>query len=168
MKTRDIDSKATVLLEQVFGDVDSLELPVDLNRVIEFLRMEVREGSFKDGDIEGALDRNKRIIYLSEEDTLENKNFTTAHELGHFKLHDNVATDIFTMHQLERLKDCDMPAESDNEETEADYFALSLLMPKGLIEPLWKSARDIKIIAKIFGVPEFIARSRLKNLKLVK
>lgn len=168
MKTKDIDKEALALLERVFGDIDTIGLPIDLTRVTDQLDMAVMEGSFKDKDIEGAFDRVSKTIYLSDEDGFERKNFTIAHELGHFKLHEDRPLDVFTMHQLERLRDCDVSKSSDDPEAQADYFAMCLLMPKQLIVQLWETVRDPRIISKIFGVPEFIAVCRLRNLKLIK
>jgi Zn-dependent peptidase ImmA (M78 family) len=168
MKTQTIDQEATSLLEQAFGNIEAVELPVDLNRITDLLNMEIREGTFVDKDIEGALDRQNRIIYLSDEDGYEEKNFAIAHEIGHYELHEDRPTDIFRMRQLERLRGRDVEINSDDPETEADYFALCLLMPSQLITPLWKKTKNIRLLARIFGVPEFIALCRLRNLKLVK
>lgn len=167
MRTKDIDKEAMALLERVFGDIDTIRLPIDLSRVTDQLGIEIMEGSFKDKDIEGALDRLSRTIYLSDEDGFERKNFTIAHEIGHFKLDKDRPVDVFTMHQLERLRDCDLSKPGDDPEAQADYFALCLLMPKQLVAQLWETVKDPRIISKIFGVPEFIAVCRLRNLKKI-
>ena len=168
MKTQAIDQEATSLLEQAFGTLEAVELPVNLSRITDLLHMEIREGTFVDKDIEGALDRQNRIIYLSDEDGYEEKNFALAHEIGHYELHEDRPTDIFRMHQLERLRGSDITKDSDDPEMQADYFALCLLMPAELITPLWKKTKNIRLLARIFGVPEFIALCRLRNLQLIK
>src|SRR6476620_8967750 len=93
-----IDEKALALLEYVFGDIDSIKLPIDLNRVAKRYGLIIRQGEFHDPDIEGAFNRRSMTVFLSEKDTFEEKNFTLAHELGHYKLHEELEEDVFTMH----------------------------------------------------------------------
>jgi Zn-dependent peptidase ImmA (M78 family) len=157
-----IDKKAIALLERTFGSLDAVKFPLDLNKVVESCGLSVRQGEFApDSDLEGALDRQKHTIYLSESDSYEGKNFTTAHELGHFKLHEEVETDLFTMHQLQGL----LVRQGKNpREDEADQFAASLLMPEKALKSLWEVTHDTETLSKIFGVPEIAVRYRLAQL----
>jgi Zn-dependent peptidase ImmA (M78 family) len=165
LELKDIDEKTKSLLEAVFGDINSLRLPVDLNRIADYFNLTIKQGTFEDADIEGALDRSTGTVFLSENDGFEDKNFTLAHEIGHYKLHEELERDIFTMHQLKGLLE---RQGKDQREDQADHFAASLMMPKGPVLSLWSAtSKDIDMIAKIFGVPKVVAIFRLKALKLL-
>jgi len=165
LSPKQIDDKTIELLEAVFGDIRSIKFPIDLNRVVEFCGLTIRQGKFQDEDLEGALDRQSRTVYLSKEDSYERKNFTLAHEIGHFKLHEQVKTDIFTMHQLRNLL---VRQGKDPKEDQADLFAASLLMPEQPTRSLWQASnKNVEMMSRIFGVPPIVARLRLKSLKLI-
>lgn len=162
-----IDDTTLSLLKAVFGaNIDSINLPIDLNRIAQYYRLTIKQGTFTtEPDTEGILSRNDRTIFLSEDDPIDRKNFTLAHEIGHFKLHQGKGVDIFRMHQLDDL----LTREGeDQEEDEADLFAASLLMPRDVIKSLWKANQDTFLLAKIFGVPENAVTFRLRNLGLIK
>lgn len=162
LTTSDIDEQATTLLRDVFGSIHNLKLPVDLNEIAGYCNLTVKQGDFEDPDIEGALDRNNRTVYLSENDPLDRKNFTLAHEIGHLKLHKDVNTELFFMHQL-----ADLLAEGgDEKEAAADEFAAALLVPEQPLKTLWKVNQDILKMAEIFGVPPMVVRYRIKALNL--
>lgn len=165
LELKDIDAKAKSLLEAVFGDIDTLKLPVDLNRIADHFGLTIKQGSFENTEIEGAFDRSTGTVFLSEDDNFEDKNFTLAHEIGHYKLHEELERDIFTMHQLNDLLE---RQGKDQREDQADQFAASLMMPKELVLSLWEAtSKDVGMIAKIFGVPTVVATFRLKALKLI-
>ncbi len=160
-----IDQNTLALLESVFGNIESIKLPIDLNRIVRHYGLIIRQGVFPNPEVEGALDRSIRTVFLSEKDTFEEKNFTLAHELGHYKLHEELEKDVFTMHQLNNLLE---RQGKDTLEDQADQFAASLLMPKKLLESLWEATgKDVEAIAKIFGVPMPVATFRLRTLKLL-
>ena len=162
---KDIDSKTKSLLETVFGDVETIKLPIDLNRIADHFGLTIRQGTFQDEGIEGAFDRSTGTVFLSEEDSFEAKNFTLAHEIGHYKLHEELEKDIFTMHQLNDLLE---RRGKDVREDQADQFAASLMMPKKLVLSLWDAtSKDVEAIAKIFGVPTVVATFRLDALNLI-
>ena len=162
LSTNDIDKKATTLLQDVFGSIGSLKLPVDLNEVALYCNLTVKQGDFKDADIEGALDRSSNTVYLSEHDTHDRKNFTLAHEIGHLKLHQDVNTELFFMHQLADLL---IPG-GDEKEAAADEFAAALLIPAQSLKALWKVNKSVIDLAGIFDVPTTVMRYRIKTLKL--
>jgi Zn-dependent peptidase ImmA (M78 family) len=47
------------------------------------------------------------------------------------------------------------------DETEANFFAASLLMPKDKFISLWELTRDIGIVSEFFGVSQLAAKNRL-------
>lgn len=129
------------------------------------------------------LDEQKHIIINSKIDNEGRKNFTKAHELGHY----------FLGHQL-KGHDVNINEECSSKEPmeyEADYFATCLLMPEDKITsavksilyridknfldtPILISGRNYKTWAilkseliKRYGVSETALRYRLSSLNLV-
>jgi Zn-dependent peptidase ImmA (M78 family) len=129
------------------------------------------------------LDEQKHIIINSKIDNEGRKNFTKAHELGHY----------FLGHQLKGHDDNinEECANKDPIEYEADYFATCLLMPEEKITsavksmlyriskgssslPLYITNRNYKSwaiinseLTKRYGVSETALRYRLSTLNLV-
>lgn len=160
-----IDTNALELLEEIFGDIESIKLPINLDKIVDHCGLSVKQGQFADEELQGALDRQDATIYLSEDDSFEGKNFTLAHELGHYKLHEDIETDLFTMYQLKNIL---ARRGEDLQEDQADEFAISLLMPQKLVRSLWEATnRDIESFSQIFGVPAVAAELRLRNLHLL-
>jgi len=159
----DLEARTLAILKQVFGSIDSLKLPIDLNRVADACGLTIKQGDFNDPEIEGAFDRGSMTVFLSKTDPFDKQNFTLAHEIGHLELHKDLATNIFTMHQLSKIL---LDGNNDPQEEQANQFAASLLIPKQLLQPLWKASKDIEQLALIFGVPQIVMQYRLKQLKL--
>ncbi len=160
MKPAEIDARAEQLLVRIFGSLGSVRLPVDMNKVASICNLTIRQGDFADDDVEGALDRSKRVIFLDRNISPADKRFVAAHEVAHLNLHDNVNTDLFHRSLL------DHPGQNDRED-QANQFAAALLIPRKPLEMFWKTNKDIDILAHIFGVSENIMRSRLERLKLL-
>lgn len=163
MSQRQIDKRAQSLLQAVFGDTENLKFPIDINKLIEYCGLSVKQGKFQIPDLEAALDRKARVIYLEEGDSPENQSFAAAHELGHFKLHDYKTEDVFTMYDLNNILERE---HTGGPEAEADRFAASLLMPEKTVRSMWDVTKDVSKLSKIFGVPMVVVRYRLKALGL--
>lgn len=159
-----IDSNAMELLESVFGDIDNLKLPVNLNSVLDSCGLSLKEGDFEDDNIAAALDRDSKTIFVSSNDGIKKKSFSIAHELGHYKMHQDVKTDVFFRNQATHLLD----PEENHRETEANWFAASLLMPEKLVKELWDALKDVDKMSNIFAVSHTAMRFRLKHFKLLK
>ncbi|MFY9462932.1 MAG: ImmA/IrrE family metallo-endopeptidase [Candidatus Sungiibacteriota bacterium] len=102
-------------------------------------------------------EESKAEIYINNDYSSERKRFTLAHELGHFILHPNE----------EKLRvdtyDYSKGTQDSSDETEANYFAASLLMPRDEFENVLKVADgDVKTVAKYFGVSSHAAETRLQ------
>lgn len=120
-------------------------------------------GKFSD-EVSGAVDaRDEKSpkIYLNIKHSPERRTFTLAHELGHYLLHkhDNMKLRLDKYNYR-----VDTP--EAKEETEANYFAASLLMPKDKFLSLLKESDSFEAIAKYFGVSESAARNRWRWLKV--
>ena len=159
----EIDEQATALLKAVFGSLDAVLFPIDLNQITQYCGLSVMQGTFKEPGLEGVLDRQKQTIYLAENAALPYQNFTAAHELGHFKLHADKKVDTFSMHDLNSLM---QRAAKGGEEAEADRFAASLLMPEKSFRAIWEATKDLEKISNIFGVPMVVVLYRLQSLHL--
>ena len=93
---------------QVRGDLDAELRSVDA------------AAARKRGVITGLLDRDERVIAVSERYSPEEQRFTGAHELGHLVLH----PDLPTMHRDRNDRPTRDPLERD-----ANQFAAAYLMP---------------------------------------
>ena len=79
------------------------------------------------------------------------------HEIFHILAHSK-ATPVF--------KKTPYCREGTFNEMLADHFAAIMLMPKDLVEKLWKETGDIDKMAAIFEVPKPLVMIALKNLNL--
>lgn len=98
------------------------------------------------------------IIFLSPETSAVRDNFTIAHELGHLLLHtDFEAEGAITFNRFG----------SNRAETEANWFAANLLMPKDDFKTVAKKlGNDPFALAGYFGVSVAAAKVRLTALSL--
>ena len=102
----------------------------------------------------------KPVLFINRDHPTERKAFTLAHELGHFVLHPHA--DKFRVDRF----DYSQPTAESIEETEANYFAASLLVPKDRLEQIQKVSKgDIAFTAKYFGVSKPVIENRLSWLK---
>jgi Zn-dependent peptidase ImmA (M78 family) len=157
-----IEAKANTVLEGVFGNVNNISLPVALDKVLGQYDFTVASGAFEDKDVSGAMERSDKIIYVADDEIPNRKAFTVAHELGHYFLHVNKQHDVFYRSQIINLTD-----EKQGEESEANWFAASLLMPESQLCHYFSVTRDIGELATIFGVSSTAVYYRLKNLGLL-
>lgn len=100
----------------------------------------------------------KAKIYLNANQSDTTKTFTLAHELGHFLLHKDV-------HNFRIDLDYSVD-DQDNQETEANYFAASLLVPQEKLIKALNDARNLKEVASLFGVSIPVIENRLKWLHI--
>lgn len=114
----------------------------------------------KDGkEISGAIrwENGTAKIYINEEYSLVRRTFTLAHELGHFLLHPSEnkwRIDYFDHARTDQ---------EAGQESEANYFAASLLMPKGEFVRIQKLTKDnTSMLAEYFGVSESAVEVRRK------
>lgn len=102
----------------------------------------------------------KPSIYLQKNENRNRRIFTLAHELGHFILHkgsEKLRVDKFDY--LENSKEA-------LEETEANFFAASLLVSREKLEKVLSEIGNISEIAGYFGVSESVIKNRIKWLEM--
>ncbi|MEV9640475.1 ImmA/IrrE family metallo-endopeptidase [Mammaliicoccus sciuri] len=101
--------------------------------------------------------RRNKFIFLNSSLEEKAKLFTCAHELGHSELHQKLSTPF-----LKRKTLCSI----DKIETEANRFAVELLLPDDAIYNYKDSRLSIKEIAGIHGVPEEVAHlKKFRNVR---
>lgn len=157
-----IDAKASTVLESVFGNLENISPPIDILDILKKYEINLKSGSFEDKNVSGLYDKDKKLIYIADDESPNRKAFTVAHELGHFFLHKDKANDLFYRMQILNLTD-----EDREDEQEANWFAASLLMPEKLVKHYFSITNDVDKLATIFGVSPTAVYYRLKNLGLL-
>jgi Zn-dependent peptidase ImmA (M78 family) len=130
----------------------------------EGLRIETFKPTEELKNISGFLDPENKIIYLNDNDPINRKTFTVAHELAHFILgHDKKQTEV-----LLRYPDLQNKIKSPLEQ-EANCFAANLLVPAEMLlgfmnkYKLNREEEDIDILSKAFGVSREVIRNQLRR-----
>ncbi len=98
-------------------------------------------------------------IYLNKNQSSTTRTFTLAHELGHFLLHKD--NNNFRIDLEDYATD-----DSYNQETEANYFAGEILMPKEKFISVLKNAGNLDNVAEAFGVSVPAVGARMKWLRI--
>lgn len=140
------------------------KLPIDPFQIAERAGVDVvREFSWQSGGVSGvfSLENQRPRIQVNPWEPEVRQRFTAAHELGHFMLqHARDGERVFrdTVRQFSM-------SNHDVREREANQFAAELLMPRVAVEQVISGGkREIRELAKQFGVSEVAMRYRLKNL----
>lgn len=112
-------------------------------------------------DVAGFIDFSNKRIIVNDEDTIQRQNFTIAHEMGHYVLHqdpnqsNNESANV--LYRSKMLND-----ENDPKEKEANYFAACLLVPLDMLRKYQQTPVDL--LATFFGVSQAVITYRLKTL----
>lgn len=142
-------------------------VPVDMDKVVETLGLYKEARDFSDiQEIEGGekisglvvLMDNDVKIFFNTNDSLAEKRFTAAHEIGHCCLHGGSLKNDY----IEFLHNDGF---ADEHETEASIFAARLLIPKKSLKMVYDELLEPTIsgLAEIFQTPKSIMEFRLKE-----
>lgn len=165
-------SKIQTIVEGLLADNGITEAPVPLARIAKARGAQISVGSLE-GDLSGFLyrDKERTVIGVNTHQSPARQNFTIAHELGHFLLHDQ--EQLHVDHEFRvRLRN-DVSSQGTNEaEREANFFAASLLMPKKFLEKDLEGEEYVDLfddeflhdLASKYGVSTQALVNRLKNL----
>jgi Zn-dependent peptidase ImmA (M78 family) len=104
-----------------------------------------------------AKDQGKPTIVVNANDSARRRTFSLAHEFGHYILHDPLKNG-----EKYRLDYYHYSDDNRQEETEANYFAASLLVPKSRLIWTMRQTDDTRMIANYFGVSEVVITNRQK------
>ena len=177
----DIESVAERVLAQ--ANVDSL--PIRADNIAEFMYdLEIDSANLDKcshiGSVLAAISICDKKIYMNESRVWElernpgRKNFTVAHELGHWILHKDLAQENLFGFSGNILICRGTNIKTDNKERQADIFATHLLMPERFVIEQLKNFEtplrdcDLKQIANIFRVSKQAIKIRLVGeLKLL-
>jgi Zn-dependent peptidase ImmA (M78 family) len=115
-------------------------------------------GAIKFAEPEKGVERP--VILINKDKPIENKTFTLAHEFGHYMLHKKEGVKF-------RLDTYDYSSDSAAilEESEANYFAGSILMPRDELIELVNTTSNLDEVAKYFGVSRKALDVRLAWIK---
>jgi len=145
--------------------------PVDVENLAHKLKLLINRQDLDD-NVSGFFVKkeSENIIGLNQNHPEVRQRFTISHEIGHFKLHSNIPLFVDSYKGSIFRKEDD---ENSNQkmETEANYFAASLLMPKVLIEKElselsenYDYEKKLKILSKSFNVSKQAMDYRMKTL----
>lgn len=139
----------------------------NLVELAKALGVEVFESKFiKHDNINGFLEYPKKStespkIFLNKERPAARKKFTLAHELGHYILH----RDKKRKFRVDTV-DYSIDDEETREETEANYFAASLLVPEEKLRSILALSKgNLDVAAEYFGVSKPVIENRIKWIK---
>jgi Zn-dependent peptidase ImmA (M78 family) len=101
------------------------------------------------------------VILLNQSDEQEQKRFHCAHKIGHFAEHQR-RQDVFYKH----IALADNHPSADPQEIFANQFGKELLMPEEELRRLQAQGLSNVAMAKYFGVPEEVMRTRIAETRL--
>jgi len=112
-------------------------------------------------DVSGFCDFANKKIYVNSSDKTQRKNFTIAHELGHWVLHRELFKDDTNEYKV--LPRFTKPDYDDPLEKEANFFAAELLVPTRLLKPVrWLPPAKL---ADLFFVSRTMMEHRVRNVR---
>lgn len=163
LSNEQIEEKANEVLLSFYGSKDKITLPVDVKDILVKNGLSVKTGRFPKNVISGAYSRGEKTVYTEETDSEERQFFTLAHEAGHYFLHaEEKADEVYLRTSFDQLD-----KEVDPIEKQANYFAVSLLLPKNLVVKYWSALKNVEETARVFGVSPFEMKYRLIGLGLI-
>lgn len=149
-------------------------IPVDVVGVANTLGIEVYEEKFDNDKMSGYIsqDENGYFISVNQNHAATRQQFTIAHEIGHFVLHQhllenqNIPPTFYKSGEgiiIPRTEDYISPDYRKNE-AEANKFAAELLMPRDEFILAANTCDDLNELARNFKVSVGAASIRASNL----
>lgn len=158
---------------QILSELDINELPIPIKKIADYIGVQIQSYDLGE-NISGVLviKNDRGIIGVNPNESSVRQRFTIAHELGHYVLHKNTNESIFVDKDFSVLfRNQDSSTGEYKREQEANSFAASILMPKGMLEEqIQKHFIDLtdeialKGLAKKFDVSLIAMTIRLSNL----
>ena len=138
-----------------------------LEAIAEALGVKIFISDFEEPNINGVIkyknDEGKEepIIFINKKYSPEKRTFTLAHELGHFMLHKG--DEKYRRDRFDYTDD----SEASLQETEANYFAATLLVPKNKLQDVLKltGGGNLDSVAEYFGVSVPVIENRIAWIK---
>lgn len=139
------------LAERLLSEHCPLGAPVDVRNIAQALGIEVKVEPVDD-DLSGFLFREpetgRSVIGVNSTHHANRRNFTIAHELGHFLLHEaeTVHLDSKSSGYTLQLRSPESATGENVNEREANLFAAEILMPAKFLERDLRK-RDVDLLA---------------------
>ncbi len=168
IRRRTIEAKVEKLLE-----VNNItKAPVPVPQIAKSCGLRIVVDSLE-GDLSGFLyrDKDRAVVGVNTQHASTRQNFTLAHELGHFILHDQER--LHVDHEFHVRLRSDLSSQGiDEDEREANWFAAALLMPKQFIAKDLEAQGSIDLfddsflynLARKYEVSTQALVNRFKNL----
>jgi len=143
--------------------------PVDVEFLAGALGLIVKKAHLK-SDIAGMMEKyeDTYLLTVNADDSVNRQRFTIAHEIGHYMLHRHVIGDGLTDDRAYR---CMHDSKYFNakigpkEETEANKFAATLLMPYSTVKKEWlTNQHTVETMAVKYGVSKAAMAIRIKSI----
>ena len=138
------------------------QFPVDIEKIADHLGYKCFLFDPQDAaqmEISGAVNHEKKIIYLNQNENFRRQFFTLAHEIGHIVLHGN--QENFIDYRLS------FGGISEDKEKEANYFAAELIMPREIFIYKWSALKgNLEALSDFFGASPSAISIRAEILKL--
>ena len=164
MFINEIKEKVNELRKQYSLD----KVPVDLTKLLKKENIKVIERDFAkfENDVKKKIssmlyiDNGSKLIFVDESDNPRRKNFTVAHELGHYYLHGGKEASSEVLVSFR--------GDSNQRETEANKFAAELLLPDDKVEMEYKLAMfpTVSYLADKFNVSDQAMSIKLEQMGL--
>ena len=159
---KEIGERVGQVFKDNFIDPKSYLPPINAQTIAENEGLRVVFATFpNDNDYRGFIDGN--TIYVNADDSPGVQNFTIAHELGHWVLHQKQLKKKGTINILYN-KPMALFEKKDYYEKEADQFAARLLVPVESLKRFAKLERNnASELADTFMVSETVMNHRLRD-----
>lgn len=171
-------------LKKYLGDnylVDGDSRKRDLYKICSELDIVIFATKFNDDSLSGLIRKagEQWEIYVNDTDSPRRKNFTIAHELGHYFSYLDQQLSYTVLSKAGILEDKAIFSRDTTNgkkhhsdeiaqmEAEANFIASNLLMPENLVNAAFLENKNIDEMADEFGVSGSAMGFRLVNLNLV-
>lgn len=170
MLTRDLQNKIEKILdEHDYYGLSPLEIAEKNNIKVYETSLDPQNSEIFSGSIMKNNDNNQIEICINKDDPRKRKNFSVAHELGHFFLHfEDINQGIVSYRRAYYNK---YSEEELKKEEEANNFAAEILMPRERFVQLYKSLNTLPGISiagelsNYFDVSHQAIDLRIHNLR---
>ena len=146
--------------------------PVNIEAIIRSLGIQLDKKAELHDDISGQIERisdNNYRISVNNNNHYYRQRFTMAHELGHYLYHFDLLGDGVDDNTAYRSVPNGRFYNQNigsREETEANRFAASILMPETLVRHVWNSKKSVSETARTFQVSSHAMEIRLRGLEV--
>lgn len=149
---------------------EDITLPINLAPICKKLGLSIYTFKVNNSnkDVSGVLDRDDKSILINPNHSRNRKQFTVAHEIGHYILH----TDRKECIDYRTNSEFYTTPEDRKRECEANIFAAELLMPYSVFNKKWdefnySDNKKIKLLSELFLCSEKAVEIRAIELGLL-